>query len=220
MQSFNSKKWIDAMKDAGVKPIGCKWIFKIKKDSKGNIARYKAHLVIKDFTQKKDIDYKETFSSMSSKDSFRTIMTLMDVKTAFLNGGIDRMIYMVQPENFMLDDSKSMTCKQKEFIYGLKQASHQWYHKFHQVITLYGFETNVVDDCVYDKLSGSKYIFLILGKLLLYWVFRYCSTPKLSGLDVSQPFPPEAGPISGIWAIPARLQAETRPESTLDSVSV
>ena len=34
----------------GVKPIGCKWIFKTKQDSKGNIIRYKACLVTKGFT--------------------------------------------------------------------------------------------------------------------------------------------------------------------------
>jgi len=185
MSNSNSQKWIDAMKDEmksmkdnevwdlvelpeGVKPISCKWIFKIKKDLKGNIERYKARLVAKDFTQKEGIDYKKTFSPVSSKDSFRTIMTLvahldlelhqMDVKTAFLNGDIEEMIYVVQPENFVLGDSKSMVCKLKKFIYGLKQASCQWYYKFHQVITSYDFEVNVVDDCVYHKFSGSKYI--------------------------------------------------------------
>jgi len=76
-----------------VKPIGCKWMFKTKKDSKGNVERYKARLVAKGFTQKEGIDYKETFSTVSSKDSFRTIMALvahydlelhyMDVKTRF-----------------------------------------------------------------------------------------------------------------------------------------
>ncbi|RDY12809.1 hypothetical protein CR513_02346, partial [Mucuna pruriens] len=74
----------------------------------------------------------------------------MDVKTMFLNGDIDEKIYM------------SMVCKLNKFIYGLKQPSYQWYHKFHQVITSCGFEANVVDDCVYHKFSGSKCIFLIL----------------------------------------------------------
>nr|KYP41883.1 Retrovirus-related Pol polyprotein from transposon TNT 1-94 [Cajanus cajan] len=189
MPNSNSQKWIDAMKDEiksiqdndvwdlvelpkGVKRIGCKWIFKAKKDSKGNIERYKACLVAKGFTQKEGIDYKETFSPVSSKDSFRIIMTLvahydlefhqMDVKTAFVNGDIEEKNYMMQPEIFLFGDSKFMVCKLKKSIYGLKQASRQWYHKFHQVITSYGFEANIVDDCVYHKFSGSKYIFLVL----------------------------------------------------------
>jgi Reverse transcriptase (RNA-dependent DNA polymerase) len=36
----------------GVKSIGCKWIFKTKKDLEGNVKRYKARLVAKRFTQK------------------------------------------------------------------------------------------------------------------------------------------------------------------------
>ena len=44
----------------------------------------------------------------------------------------------------------------------MKQTSRQWYYKFYQVITSYGFEENAVDDCVYHKFSGSKYLFLVL----------------------------------------------------------
>ena len=58
-------------------PIGCKWIFKTKRDSKGNVKRYKARFVAKGFTQKEDIDYKETFSPVSLKDFFKIIMALM-----------------------------------------------------------------------------------------------------------------------------------------------
>ena len=116
LQSFNAHKWIDAMNEEmksmhdndvwdfvqlpeRLKPIGYKWIFKTKRDSKGNTKRYKAHLVAKGFTQHEGINYNETFSPVSSKDSFRIIRALvahfdlelhqMDVKTTFLNGEID-----------------------------------------------------------------------------------------------------------------------------------
>ena len=87
----------------------------------------------------------------------------MDVKTAFLNSDIDETIYMVQPENFESGDPKNMVCKLTKSVYGLKQASRQWYHhKFHQVIISFGFEINAVDNCVYHKFSESKHIFLVL----------------------------------------------------------
>lgn len=69
---------------------------------------------------------------------------------------------MVQPENFASGDPKSVVCKLKKSIYGLKQASRQWYYQFHQVISSFGFEAKPVDNCVYQKSSGSKFIFLVL----------------------------------------------------------
>ena len=87
--------------------IDCKWVYKTKRDSLGNIERYKARLVAKGFTQKEGINYKETFSPVSKKDSLRIILALvahfdlelqqMDVKTAFLNGDLEDEAYMKQP---------------------------------------------------------------------------------------------------------------------------
>ena len=90
----------------GVKAIGCKWVFKTKKNSLGNIEIYKARLVAKGFNQNERIDYKETFSPASKKDSLHIIMTLtahfdlelqqMDVKTTFLKGNLEKKVYMKQ----------------------------------------------------------------------------------------------------------------------------
>ena len=46
----------------GRKLIECKWIFKVKRGSDGDIKRYKAHLVAKRFAQKYGIDYEETLA--------------------------------------------------------------------------------------------------------------------------------------------------------------
>ena len=66
----------------------------------------------KGFTQREDIDYNETFSPVSCKDSFRIIMALvahynlelhqMDIKTTFLNGDLDEIVYMAQPKGFVV----------------------------------------------------------------------------------------------------------------------
>ncbi|TKC11876.1 hypothetical protein FA727_23745, partial [Robertmurraya kyonggiensis] len=153
MRSEHSSKWLKAMEDEmqsmssngvwdlveipeGAKTVGCKWVYKTKRDSKGNIERYKARLVAKGYTQKEGIDYNETFSPVSCKDSFRVIMAVvahynlelhqMDVKTAFLNGDLEENIYMAQPKGFAVKGKEHMGCHLKKSIYGLRQSSRQF----------------------------------------------------------------------------------------------
>ncbi|KAJ9671559.1 hypothetical protein PVL29_025321 [Vitis rotundifolia] len=168
MSCKESELWYNAMKDE-MSSMKCN---DTKKDSLGNIERYKARLVAKGFTQKEGIDYTETFSLVSKKDSLRIILALvahfdlelqqMDVKTAFLNGELEEEVYMKQPEGFPSRDGEQLVCKLKKSIYGLKQASRQWYLKFHNIISSFGFEENVMDQCIYLKVSGSKFCFLVL----------------------------------------------------------
>ena len=189
MESENSEKWSNAAEEEissmnvnkvwdleelpdGFKTVGCKWIFTTKRDSKGNLERYKAHLVAKGFTQKDGIDYTETFSPVSKKDSLRIVLALvahydlelhqMDVKTTFLNGELEEEIYMDQPEGFVATGTENLVCRLRKSIYGLKQASRQWYIKFNDTILSYGFVEIIVDRCIYMKVSGSKFAILVL----------------------------------------------------------
>ena len=88
----------------GAKAIDHKRVFKTKRDSLGNIERYKAGLNAKGFTQKEGIDYIETFSHVSKKYSLCIILALVshfnlklqqiDVKMTFLNSDQEDEVYM------------------------------------------------------------------------------------------------------------------------------
>jgi len=86
----------------------------------------------------------------------------MDVKTAFLNGELHETVYMAQPEGFVVNGKEHMACKLNKSIYGLKQASRQWNLKFDQVIKKFGFRENDVDNCIYIKTKGGKFVILVL----------------------------------------------------------
>lgn len=85
------KVWIEACKDeifsiekndtwdlfelpAGVKPIGLKWVFKIKCNADGTISKYKARLVAKGYVQRHGVDYDEVFAPAARIEMIRLII--------------------------------------------------------------------------------------------------------------------------------------------------
>lgn len=80
------------------------------------------------FTLKEGIDYTETFSPVSKKDSLRIIMALVahfdlelhqiDVKTAFLNGDLQEEVYLDKPFGFSQEGSEHLVCRLRKSIYG------------------------------------------------------------------------------------------------------
>ncbi|KAK8618171.1 hypothetical protein V6N13_116039 [Hibiscus sabdariffa] len=132
VSSPDSEKWLEAMRSEmdsmsdnqvwtlveppkGVKPIGCKWVFKKKIDMDGNVQTYKGRLVAKGFRQIHGVDYDETFSPIAMFKSIRILLATaafhdyeiwqMDVKTAFLNGKLEEDVYMTQPDGFVTPEN-------------------------------------------------------------------------------------------------------------------
>ena len=173
MQSmYDNQVWELVDLPLNSKLVGSKWVFKKKTDMHGNLDTYKARLVAKGFTQTQGVDYDETFSPVAMLKSIRILFAIaayydyeiwqMNVKTAFLNGYLEEDVYMAQPEGFVNPTHPNKVCKLKKSIYGLKQASRTWNHRFDEEVKKFGFIKNGDEACVYKKASGSIITFLVL----------------------------------------------------------
>ncbi|KAK4403180.1 hypothetical protein Sango_1058700 [Sesamum angolense] len=111
MDSMSSNQvWTLIDPSKGIKPIGCKWVYKRKLGADGEVTSLKTKLVAKGYTQRPRADFKETYSQVAMAKSSRILLAIaawydyeiwqMDVKTAFLNSYVKEEIFMDQPEGF------------------------------------------------------------------------------------------------------------------------
>jgi hypothetical protein len=173
MKSFHKNETWDLVKlPSGRKHVGSKWVFKKKMNAIGQVEIFKARLVAKGYSQVEGVDFGEIFFLVSKLTSIRVLMSLaatfdleikqMDVKTTFLHGDMEEVIYMKQPEGFVVKGKKDLVCKLKISIYGLKQSPRMWYKKFDTYILSLGFMRSKFDHCIYSKEEGGCFIYVAL----------------------------------------------------------
>ncbi|KAL0455181.1 UNVERIFIED_CONTAM: Retrovirus-related Pol polyprotein from transposon RE2, partial [Sesamum latifolium] len=93
MSNIDSNKWLEAMKSKmdsmgsnqvwtsvdppkGVRPVGCKWIYKHKLGADGEVTAFKARLVAKGYTQRPGVDFEETYSPVAMAKSIRILLAI------------------------------------------------------------------------------------------------------------------------------------------------
>ena len=145
------------------RPIGLKWIFKLKKNPKGTIIKHKARLVVKGYSQRKGVDYDEIYAPVVRFETIRLLIALaalkdwqihhLDVKSAFLNGEIKEVVYVKQPEGFLVKGKEGWVLRLKKALYGLKQAPRAWYFKLHSCLHSLGFIKSAYEQSLYLKRS-------------------------------------------------------------------
>ncbi|KAI7815493.1 Retrovirus-related Pol polyprotein, partial [Rhyzopertha dominica] len=138
--------------------IGCRWIFKIKRDKNGVIDRYKARLVAQGFNQIYGRDYWDTYSPVIRRDSLRILLAIsvkqawqvhhVDVANAYLNSELKNTIYMEQPKYWEEGDN-DIVCLLQKSLYGLHQSGKEWNDHLHSVLTTIGLKHCISDPCIY-----------------------------------------------------------------------
>jgi len=151
------KTWKIVELPVGKDCIDSRWIFKVKRDVNGQIARYKARLVARGFTQKEGMDYTQTYAPVARFAVVRLLLAMsvtfgwktrhIDIKSAYLNGQLAEELYMRLPTLYKNKEAKIV--KLLRPIYGLKQSSHYWNEALDDFLVETGFTRLESSNCTY-----------------------------------------------------------------------
>lgn len=170
---YKNSVWELVPKPAERKIVGCKWVYRKKEGMhEKEPPKFKACLVAKGYSQKEGVDYYEIFSLVVKHTSIRVLLSLvaqqdmeleqLDVKTVFLHGDLEEVIYMAQPQGFVKAGKENLVCRLKKSLYGLKQFLRQWYKRFDFYMLNIGYRRCDYDCCVYTHVFHDGMVILLL----------------------------------------------------------
>lgn len=101
-------------------------------------------------------DYLRVFLLIVASSDLELVQ--FDVKTAFLNRDLEEKIYMKLPEGLSVDKSdRSVVCKLRKSLYGLKQAFGCWNEKLTSFLSTFNLNECESIRCVFSgKVDGCE----------------------------------------------------------------
>ena len=134
------KTWSLVPRPANKNIVTCKWVYKLKRNNDGSIARYKARLVARGYLQQYGLDYEETFSPVLKPATVRLLLALvvnqnwelrqLDISNTFLHGFLKEEVYIAQPQGYVDSKFPKHVCLLHKAFYSLKQAPRAWFERF------------------------------------------------------------------------------------------
>ncbi len=135
--------------------------------------RNKARLVAQGFSKVEGIDFGETYAPVARLESIRILLAYashhnfklqqMDVKSAFLNGPLNELVFVKQPPGFENPNFPNHVYQLDKALYGLKQAPRAWYEHLKELLLDRGFELGQIDPTLFTKrVDGEFFICQVL----------------------------------------------------------
>ena len=161
----------------GMKAIKSIWSFKRKRTPSGELLKHKARLCAHGGMQQWGENYWETYSPVVNMLTVRLLLLIckihglhsksIDFVLAFPQADLEEDIWMELPIGFIYDDDddddddtgrgrvhsnkSKYLLKLKKNLYGLKQASHNWYQHLKEGLMKRGLNPSEIDSCLYLK---------------------------------------------------------------------
>ena len=89
----------------------------------------------------------------------------MDVKSAFLNGYLNKEVYVEQPKGFVDPNYPEHVYKLRKALYGLKQAPRAWYERLTEFLIHHGYHKAGIDKTLFVKNDITSQIFTSLRSM-------------------------------------------------------
>ncbi len=166
LDSLSEKQtWKPVENDPRLRALPTHIILRIKRDENGNPIRFKARIVVGGHLQRPGIDFDNVYSPVVDFALVRSVMAIVlhnswyakhvDVRTAFLNGDIDRDIRVMHPTNLPKHMKLSQVYQLQKALYGLHQAPLAWNNKLHEELLTTGYIQLASDRSVYIREEAS-----------------------------------------------------------------
>ncbi len=157
----NKKAWEVVPKPTDKKVLPGVWNFRVKKDERGNLVKYKARWCVDGSREGFSRPPENVFSPVAELPTVRSLLVIAaqqdqvvlqaDFPNAYVNADIKEDVYVCQPKGLEEKDSDKYVCKLRKALYGCPISGKRWNETLTEAILSLGYKKSVIDHCLFSR---------------------------------------------------------------------